>query len=151
MAVKESQVKLFDVAKADTLVVTVNLIGAMGRGVADELRIRHPDAFYWYAKLCREKKFKRGNLVLLKLEDNPRYVILFPTKIHFKDKSDVSLIKAGLAKLPAVVEHLKSLGYGNHIAIPPLGCGNGWLDYADIGPIMKESLDKIDCDFTICL
>ena len=122
------------------IVNTVNCVGVMGKGVALEFKKRWPDNFEAYRKVCRDKKlvpghmfvFDRGGLV----SDGPRFLINFPTKNNWRSKSKISYIKEGLDDLIRVInnEDIKS------ISIPPLGCGNGGLDWEEVKSIIIEKL-----------
>jgi O-acetyl-ADP-ribose deacetylase (regulator of RNase III) len=120
---------------AQTLVNTVNTAGVMGKGIASRFKRIYPDMFKEYQKLCEEGKLTIGRLHLYR---TPHKLLLnFPTKIHWRQPSQPEFIRRGLETFRR--------GYrtaGIHsIAFPPLGCGNGELDfYTQVEPIMREFL-----------
>ena len=126
------------------LVNTVNCVGVMGKGVALEFKRRWPANFDAYRRICDAKAlspgkmfvFDRGGLV----EDGPRYLINFPTKAHWKSKSELSYVTDGLDDLVRVIAELDI----KSIALPPLGCGNGGLDWADVKPLIEDKLGSLN-------
>ena len=117
-------------AKVEAIVNTVNLEGVMGKGLALQFKKQFPDNFKAYEKACKNKELSMGRMFTFERTalDDPRLVINFPTKAHWKNKSSLSDIKAGLLALKQEIERfgIKS------IAIPPLGCGLGGLDWLDV-------------------
>jgi O-acetyl-ADP-ribose deacetylase (regulator of RNase III) len=114
----------------EAIVNPVNCVGVMGRGLAGQFRRTFPDNFDAYAIACASHEVRPGHLFVFERQPpaNPRYIINFPTKRHWHDKSVIEDIDAGLIDLVRVVhEHpIRS------IAIPALGCGLGGLDWADV-------------------
>lgn len=128
----------------EALVNTVNCVGIMGKGVALEFKKRWPANFNEYKKLCDAKKLTPGQMFVFDTKElftleGPRFLINFPTKAHWRSKSKISYIEDGLdALVNAIQEHsIKS------IAIPPLGCGNGGLNWAEVKPLMISKLTKL--------
>jgi len=119
---------------AQTVVNTVNTVGVMGKGLAAELKRRYPEMFKRYRDLCREGKFKVGQLWLWKGPD--QWVLSFPTKEDWRQPSRISYIEAGLEKF---VRTFEERGI-TEIAFPRLGCGNGGLDWEDVRPVMERYL-----------
>ena len=121
-----------DILKADAeaLVNTVNCAGVMGRGIALQFRKAFPECFKAYKAACDRKELRLGKMHVCDLSrlENPRLVINFPTKRHWKGKSKLADIEAGLAALVDLVRqrHIRS------IAIPPLGCGLGGLEWNEV-------------------
>jgi O-acetyl-ADP-ribose deacetylase (regulator of RNase III) len=117
-------------AEADALVNTVNCVGVMGRGIALQFKEAFPDNFKAYAAACRRGEVQPGRLFVFEtgLLTRPRYIINFPTKRHWRGKSRIEDIEAGLA---ALVEEIRSR-HIRSIAIPPLGSGLGGLDWAEV-------------------
>jgi O-acetyl-ADP-ribose deacetylase (regulator of RNase III) len=129
-------------ADADALVNTVNTVGVMGKGVALQFKQAAPSNYKAYRAAC-----KRGEVVLGKMFvfdagqlTRPRYIVNFPTKAHWKARSRLADVEAGLADLRRVVQ---DLGISS-IAVPPLGCGNGGLDWRDVKPLIAEALGDVD-------
>lgn len=127
------------------LVNTVNCVGVMGKGVALEFKKRWPDNFKEYRKRCDAKELAPGQMVIfdtkeLFTSEGPRYLVNFPTKNHWRAKSKFSYIEDGL---DALREEIKAYGIKS-IAIPPLGCGNGGLDWADVKPLIISKLSDLE-------
>ena len=116
--------------EVDALVNTVNCVGVMGRGIALQFRKAWPENFKAYEAACRKKEVRPGRMFVFETGQSvsPRYIINFPTKRHWRDKSRIEDIEAGLETLVAVV-----LARGiRSIALPALGAGLGGLDWADV-------------------
>lgn len=122
---------------AKILVNTVNTVGVMGKGIALEFRKQYPEMFYRYKQLCEEGKLDIGNLFLWRKEK--KWVLLFPTKRHWRNPSKIEYIESGLQKL---AENWDKLG-ADSIAFPRLGCGNGGLDWNDVRPLMEKYLRNL--------
>lgn len=124
-------------ADAEALVNTVNCVGVMGKGVALQFRQAYPDNYQAYRRACDRHELHPGQMLVWRTDraENPRYIINFPTKRHWKGKSRLDDIDSGLIALVAEVQvrEIKS------IAVPPLGCGNGGLDWADVRPRIEAA------------
>ncbi|MBN2108785.1 MAG: macro domain-containing protein [Deltaproteobacteria bacterium] len=118
-------------SKAQTLINTVNCVGIMGKGIALEFKNRFPDMFADYARRCERGEVKPGIPYISKTLFPP-HVINFPTKDHWKSASKIADIERGLQYLLA---HYKEWGVTS-LAIPPLGCGNGQLEWRIVGPMI---------------
>jgi O-acetyl-ADP-ribose deacetylase (regulator of RNase III) len=129
-------------ADAEALVNTVNCVGIMGRGIALQFRKAFPENFAVYRALCSRGGLQPGRMMVHDLERvlNPRYVINFPSKRHWKDKSRLEDIDAGLA---ALVEEVRKRDIRS-IAIPPLGCGLGGLDWSVVRPRIEATFRDLD-------
>ncbi|HEY1571896.1 MAG TPA: macro domain-containing protein [Pseudonocardiaceae bacterium] len=129
-------------ADVDALVNTVNTVGVMGKGLALQFKRRFPDNFRQYAAACRRGEVRLGRMfVVVNSElDGPRYIINFPTKGHWRGRSSIESIKAGLDDLERVIGELglKSL------ALPALGAGNGGLEWRDVRPVIEQHLRELD-------
>ena len=126
-------------SKAQTLVNTVNCVGVMGKGIALEFKKRFPEMFEDYVKKCDSKEVKLGMPYLYKTLFPPQ-IVNFPTKDHWKSVSRISDIDRGLQYL---VSHYKEWGVSS-IAIPPLGCGNGQLEWRAVGPLIYRYAKEMD-------
>ncbi len=126
---------LFD-SPAQTLVNTVNTVGIMGKGIAKVFRERYPKMFSEYRKLCDGGELTVGRLHLWKGED--RWVLNFPTKTTWRLPSKLEYVEAGLQTF---ISNYESMGIVS-ASFPPLGCGNGNLDWDEVKPIMEEYLSK---------
>jgi O-acetyl-ADP-ribose deacetylase (regulator of RNase III) len=120
---------------ADALVNTVNTVGVMGKGIALQFKLAFPDNYAAYEAACKRGDVQIGKMFVFRREKNPRFIINFPTKRHWKGKSKIEDVESGLKALVEVVkkEHIKS------IAVPPLGCGNGGLDWEQVRPLIEEA------------
>jgi O-acetyl-ADP-ribose deacetylase (regulator of RNase III) len=127
--------------KTEALVNTVNCVGVMGKGIALQFKQAFPENFRQYEKACRAKQVQPGQMFTVSTGSlfYPRYIINFPTKRHWKGKSKIEDIKSGLK---ALVEEIQQLGITS-IAIPPLGCGNGGLDWAEVKPLIESALAQL--------
>lgn len=125
-------------APADALVNTVNTVGVMGKGLALQFKQAYPGNFRAYQAACRNGEVRLGRMLVYEpgVPGQPRYLVNFPTKGHWRDRSHLGGIRAGLADLRRVI-----LDRGiTSIAVPPLGCGNGGLDWRDVRPLIDEAL-----------
>ena len=123
---------------AQVLVNTVNTVGAMGKGVAKEFKRIYPEMFKKYQELCENGKINIGTLFLYKTDN--KWILNFPTKINWRNPSKIEYIEKGLKKFVAEYSRLRI----HSIAFPPLGAGNGELDFqTEIKPIMIKYLHEI--------
>ena len=128
-------------AEAEALVNTVNCVGVMGRGIALQFKEHFPENFKAYAAACKREEVQPGRMFITERGGLglPHYLINFPTKRHWKGKSRLSDIEAGLSALAADIHRLKITS----IALPPLGAGLGGLDWADVRPLIVAALDNL--------
>lgn len=127
-----------DILQSDTeaLVNTVNCVGVMGRGIALQFKKAYPANFREYAAACARGEVEPGRMLVHEVGVFlPRLVIDFPTKRHWKGRSRLEDIRSGLI---ALVEVVRERGVGS-IAIPPLGCGLGGLDWAVVRPLIEAA------------
>ncbi len=112
---------------AEALVNTVNEVGVMGKGVALMFRDTFPSNTKAYEKACDDRDVRVGRMFVTEVKDlvGPRWIINFPTKKHWRQPSKMEWIRDGLKDLVRVI---KDNGIQS-IAIPPLGCGNGGLEW----------------------
>ena len=126
-------------APAEALVNTVNTVGIMGRGIALQFKQAYPAMFRDYERACKAGEVKLGKVQVFDvggLAGGPRWIINFPTKGHWRADSRLADIEAGLQDLVATI---RKLGIRS-IAIPPLGCGNGGLDWNEVRPRIEAAL-----------
>ena len=128
---------LFD-SPAQTLVNTVNTVGVMGKGVALEFKKRYPRMYENYRELCSKGALKVGMLHLYRDED--RWILNFPTKTTWKKPSELTYIEEGLKTFVAQYKKMEI----SSVAFPPLGCGNGNLDWDVVRPIMEQYLSNLE-------
>lgn len=128
-------------ADVDALVNTVNTRGVMGKGVALQFKRAFPENFKAYRSACAAGNVQLGRMFVFDNGqlDRPRYVINFPTKDHWKSSSKLSYIDSGLEDLQRVLTDLEV----ESVALPPLGCGLGGLDWADVRPRIERALDTL--------
>lgn len=124
-------------AHADALVNTVNCVGVMGKGVALQFKRAFPENFRIYKRACDVGQVTTGRVLVVDCLDGstPRFIVNFPTKIHWRDDSRLAWIRSGLEDL---VRQVAGRGIRS-IALPPLGCGNGGLDWADVRPLIEQA------------
>ncbi len=132
--------KTGDILRADVeaLVNTVNCVGIMGRGIALQFKNDFPENFRAYEAACAREEVQPGRMFVFETGTltNPKFIINFPTKRHWKGKSRMEDIDSGLK---ALVEEIRTRGIRS-IAIPPLGSGLGGLNWADVRPRIVEAL-----------
>lgn len=122
---------------AEAIVNTVNCVGFMGRGIAAQFKRAYPENFRVYEAACRRREVVPGKMLVFETRrlTNPRYIVNFPTKRHWRGKSRIEDIELGLQDL---VLEVKSRGIKS-IGIPPLGCGLGGLDWAEVRPLIERA------------
>ena len=126
-------------SKAETLINTVNCVGIMGKGIALEFKKRFPEMFADYVKRCKRGELKLGEPYLF-TRPVPPNIVNFPTKDHWKSVSRIDDIERGLKYLLAHYMEWKLTG----LAIPPLGCGNGQLEWRAVGPLIYRYANQMD-------
>ncbi len=128
-------------AEVEALVNTVNLQGVMGKGIALQFKKAFPENYKVYRKACKDGELQLGRMFIHQLGMlSPKFIINFPTKDHWKSKSRLSDIDAGLQDLALQVKRFKI----RSVAVPPLGCGLGGLDWAEVKPLIEQHLDSLD-------
>lgn len=130
---------------ADAIVNTVNCVGVMGKGVALEFKRRWPANFDEYKSLCDRKELRPGKVFVhhnsdMLDRDSWKFLINFPTKDHWKQKSKIDYIDEGLDDFLAQVGNLGI----RSVVLPPLGCGNGGLDWEDVRSLIVRKLSSVD-------
>ena len=126
---------------AEALVNTVNCVGVMGRGIALQFKNAYPENFKAYAAACKKDEVRPGRMFVYETGNlaNPRYIINFPTKRHWRGKSRIDDIESGLNALVEVIRNKKI----RSIAIPPLGSGLGGLEWAEVKRRVEAALDNL--------
>lgn len=127
---------------AEAYVNTVNTVGVMGKGIALQFKQAFPDVFKQYAKDCKKGLVQIGKMHVVEVQGltTPKYVINFPTKEHWRHPSKLEYIQKGLIDLVKVVQDLEI----KSIALPPLGCGNGGLDWREVRPLILETFQSLN-------
>lgn len=128
-------------ADAEALVNTVNCVGVMGRGIALQFKKAFPENFRAYAAACEQELVQPGHMFVFDAGElaRPRWIINFPTKRHWRGKSRLEDIEAGLVDL---VRKIEALGIRS-IAVPPLGSGLGGLDWSIVRPMIERALSSV--------
>ncbi|WP_028299543.1 type II toxin-antitoxin system antitoxin DNA ADP-ribosyl glycohydrolase DarG [Oceanospirillum beijerinckii] len=145
--IKYTQGNLLE-AEVDALVNTVNTVGVMGKGIALMFKERFPINMQEYAKACKEQRVQTGRVFVTETGDmmGPRWIVNFPTKQHWRARSKMEWIDEGLVDL----RHFILANKVRSIAIPPLGAGNGGLNWKDVKPRIEDVLgDIVDVEIII--
>lgn len=133
-----------DILKSDAeaLVNTVNCVGVMGRGVALQFKNVFPENFKAYSEACKRGEVQPGKMCVFETGymTNPKYIVNFPTKRHWRGKSRIEDIEVGLAALVNEIRARKI----RSIALPPLGSGLGGLVWGDVRGRIEASLCDLD-------
>jgi len=122
---------------AEALVNTVNCVGYMGKGIALQFKKAFPENYRSYERACRANGIRPGKVFVFSTGSlvNPRYIVNFPTKRDWRAKSQIEDIRIGLRSL---VEEIRKLHISS-IALPPLGCGLGGLNWNDVKPLIERA------------
>jgi len=144
-------------SRMQTLTISVNTVGVMGKGLASRAKYQFPDVYVAYQDLCKKRILKMGKPYLYKRETSLDFVLadeaekltnlnlqtwflLFPTKTDWRKAANLKGIEEGLKWL---VTNYKDKGIKS-LAIPALGCGLGWLPWGEVGPILCDYLQRLD-------
>ncbi|MCF8361725.1 MAG: macro domain-containing protein [Prolixibacteraceae bacterium] len=135
-------------SNAEALVNTVNTVGVMGKGVALQFKKAYYNNYKAYVEACKNNEIRIGKLFVFKdsnLSSGEKYIINFPTKKDWRKPSEYCFIEAGLDDLADIIKkyNIKSL------AIPPLGAGNGGLEWEKVKRIIKQKLENIESDVIV--
>lgn len=127
---------------AEAIVNTVNCIGVMGRGIALQFKKAFPENFKAYAAACKREELQPGRMFIFDIGGltNPRYIINFPTKRHWRGKSRIEDIEIGLESLSTEIQKRNI----QSIAIPPLGSGLGGLKWEEVRRRIEQKLASMD-------
>jgi O-acetyl-ADP-ribose deacetylase (regulator of RNase III) len=128
-------------ADAEALVNTVNTVGIMGKGVALMFKEAFPENFRAYAAACKKNEVKIGHMFVTERQQliGPKWIINFPTKEHWRNPSRIEWIEEGLEYLKRVILQNKI----RSVAIPPLGSGNGGLDWQDVKLRIEQAIGSL--------
>lgn len=129
-------------ADVEAVVNTVNTQGVMGKGIALMFKERYPSNYKAYAAACKAGEVRVGQMFVTHVNElgGPRWVINFPTKEHWRPPTKIEWVRDGLAALREVIleKGIRS------VAVPPLGCGNGGLDWRNVRPLIEEALGGLE-------
>jgi len=129
-------------ASVDALVNPVNCIGIMGKGLAHQFQKAFPHNYDLYSLACWKQEVQTGKMFITHNPEptGPRLIVNFPTKRHWRRPSQLCWIVDGLQDLRNVI-----IGQSvDSIAIPPLGCGNGGLDWSAVWPEIVLALNDLE-------
>ena len=121
---------------------TVNTVGIMGKGIALQFKQAYPQMFRAYVHACKAGDVQLGKVHVFDmggLAGGPRWIIYFPTKGHWRAGSRKADIETGLEDLVHPIRRLNI----RSIAVPPLGCGYGGLDWADVHPLIESAFGNL--------
>ncbi len=126
----------------EAVVNSVNCVGVMGRGLALQFKNAYPANFKAYADACRQHQVEPGRMFIHETYQltGPRWIINFPTKRHWKSKSRLEDIQAGLENLASQIDQLGI----RSIAVPPLGSGLGGLDWSEVRRRIESELGRLE-------
>ncbi len=134
-------------AKTEALVNTVNTVGVMGKGIALQFKEAFPNNYKQYRKACKDGALTIGNLLVVQEAtlNGEKTIVNFPTKQDWKRPSTYEYIESGLKALASELNK----GLIKSIAIPPLGCGNGGLEWTKVRNLMENYLQDLPVDIQI--
>lgn len=141
MSVITVQGDLLKQLDVDAIVNTVNCVGVMGKGIALQFKKKWPENFKLYADACKAGSVKPGFMFVYDagLLASPKFIINFPTKDHWRGNSRIEFIRDGLSDLVVQIKERQI----SSIAIPPLGCGNGGLDWREVKPLIEQAFAEM--------
>ena len=128
-------------AETEAVVNTVNTVGVMGKGIALMFKEAFPENFKAYEEACKSKNVTLGKMFVTQEHAlfGPKWIINFPTKGHWRYPSKIKWIEEGLDDLCSVIRENKI----KSIAIPPLGAGNGGLEWSDVRSEIESRLEGL--------
>ena len=129
-------------ADVEALVNTVNTVGVMGKGIALMFKEQFPDNFREYAAACKTGEVRLGEMFVTENSDflGPKWIVNFPTKDHWRSRTRLEWIAQGMKALVRVIEERQI----RSIAVPPLGCGNGGLNWRNVKPVIESALAEVE-------
>ena len=134
-------------ARVEALVNTVNTVGVMGKGIALMFKERFAENFRRYAAACKAREVQTGKMFVTPVHelDGPRWIVNFPTKQHWRSPSRLEWVQEGLQDLRRFLleQHIQS------VAIPPLGAGNGGLEWAKVREQITQTLGDLDIEILV--
>lgn len=132
---------------AEALVNTVNTVGVMGKGIALMFKERFPLNFELYANACKQRKVNTGSMFITETGElsGPKWIVNFPTKQHWRANSRLEWITTGLEDLREWIIRNEV----HSIALPPLGAGNGGLDWNSVKPLITKALSNLNTEVLV--
>jgi O-acetyl-ADP-ribose deacetylase (regulator of RNase III) len=131
-------------SRAQTLVNAVNCVGVMGKGIAEQFKRRFPPMFDDYKRRCKRKDVRLGEPYLYR-DSSGVQIVNFPTKGHWRSPSRLVDVERGLDYL---AKHAAEWSITS-LALPALGCGNGGLEWSELGPLIHRKLGKVPIDIEL--
>ena len=128
-------------AEVAALVNTVNTVGVMGKGLALMFKERFPENYTAYVKACRAGEVQTGQMFVFPVEEKSglQWIVNFPTKQHWRLPTKIEWVRDGLVALRDTIQDKQI----SSIALPPLGCGNGGLQWSVVRPLVEEVLSGL--------
>lgn len=128
-------------AEVAALVNTVNTVGVMGKGLALMFKERFPENYTAYVKACRAREVQTGKMFVFPVEEKSglQWIVNFPTKQHWRLPTKIEWVRDGLVALRNTIQEKQI----SSIALPPLGCGNGGLQWGVVKPLVEEVLSDL--------
>lgn len=133
---------------AEALVNTVNTVGVMGKGIALQFKKAYHNNYKAYVEACKKNEIEIGKLFVVKdsnISSGEKYIINFPTKNHWRNPSEYCFIDSGLDDLIRVLKEYKI----KSIAIPPLGSGNGGLEWEKVKKMIEQKLGNLQVEIVV--
>jgi O-acetyl-ADP-ribose deacetylase (regulator of RNase III) len=126
---------------AEALVNTVNCVGVMGKGIALAFKTAYPANFKAYEAACKRKEVRPGTMFVSDIGDMfaKKWIVNFPTKLHWRNPSEMVWIDNGLKDLVRFIIENKVAS----IAIPALGCSKGGLPWNDVRPRIEQAMEPL--------
>ena len=138
---------IFSLKDTEALVDPVNCVGIAGAGLAKAFREKFPEEHLRYVDACKSGMLRSGKVFVCKINnhDKFKYIVYFPTKRHWTEKSTISMVTTGLLSLVQAIKqnNIKS------IAIPRIGCGLGGLSWNVVLPLIRSMMKHVDADILI--
>ena len=135
-------------SKSQAIVNTVNTVGVMGKGIALQFKKYFPNNFKIYKNACDNKTLTIGTLLVCEeehLQIGRKIIINFPTKDHWRNPSEYNYIRLGLIELTKLIKERRL----ESISVPPLGAGNGGLQWSKVKDLIEEYLSDVDCEVVV--
>ena len=128
-------------SSSEALINTVNEVGVMGKGIALMFREAFPQNTRIYETACKAGEVKVGKMLVTRERDQigQPWIINFPTKKHWRNPSKLEWVAAGLKDLVQVIQERQI----RSVAVPPLGCGNGGLDWSQVREEIESALSEL--------
>lgn len=131
-----------NILQSDSMAIvnTVNCVGVMGKGLALQFKKEHPQNFIEYKEVCERKELVPGKIFVYHTKAllGTQYILNFPTKRHWKDKSQIDDIAIGLKNMIGVLNNYNI----SSVSVPALGCGLGGLDWGDVKKLILDTFNN---------